>query len=131
MFRIEEGGLPRFRCRVGHAWSAESLLARQGVALESALWMALRCAGGEGGPQHATWQRRATTDGLDQIAARFGTRRRGGGRAAELIRQLVESLGPVPSRAWRSRWCGRSHPPARPRRREPSGSSDDHPQPKG
>ena len=32
----------RLRCRTGHAWSAESLVARQDTDVEDALWIALR-----------------------------------------------------------------------------------------
>ncbi|TMA14325.1 MAG: chemotaxis protein CheB, partial [Deltaproteobacteria bacterium] len=39
---IHDGDLLRFRCRVGHAWSSESLLAKQSDGLEAALWVALR-----------------------------------------------------------------------------------------
>jgi len=40
--RLGDDNVLRFRCRVGHAWSAESLLTRQESAAEAALWMALR-----------------------------------------------------------------------------------------
>ena len=42
LWEISEGDLIRFRCRVGHAFSPESLFASQSAGLEEALWVALR-----------------------------------------------------------------------------------------
>ncbi|PMB51833.1 chemotaxis protein CheB [Fischerella thermalis CCMEE 5201] len=42
LWELQEGDLLRFRCRTGHAYSTESLLAEQSDALEDALWIALR-----------------------------------------------------------------------------------------
>ena len=42
LWDLSQGDLLRFRCRTGHALSAETLLAKQSDALEDALWIALR-----------------------------------------------------------------------------------------
>lgn len=42
LWEIHEHGIVRFRCRVGHAWSADSLVAEQNETVEEALWTALR-----------------------------------------------------------------------------------------
>ncbi|MDR7277459.1 chemotaxis protein CheB [Catenuloplanes atrovinosus] len=42
LFEVTGEPIPRYRCRIGHAWSPESLLDEQTVATESALWTALR-----------------------------------------------------------------------------------------
>ena len=42
LFEIDDAGLLRFRCRVGHAWSSLALMAAQSDALDEALWMAFR-----------------------------------------------------------------------------------------
>ena len=42
LWEMKEGAMLRYRCRVGHAYTAESLLAEQSQHLEAALWAALR-----------------------------------------------------------------------------------------
>jgi two-component system, chemotaxis family, protein-glutamate methylesterase/glutaminase len=42
LWELQEGEMFRFRCRTGHAYSPESLLAKQSDALEEALWIAFR-----------------------------------------------------------------------------------------
>jgi two-component system chemotaxis response regulator CheB len=42
LWEVDEDEVFRFRCRVGHAWSPESLLAQQNDGIEAALWIALR-----------------------------------------------------------------------------------------
>jgi two-component system, chemotaxis family, protein-glutamate methylesterase/glutaminase len=42
LWEMRDGDLLRFRCHVGHAFSADSLMADQSEELENALWAALR-----------------------------------------------------------------------------------------
>lgn len=42
LWEMKDEGLLRFRCRVGHAYTAQSLGAQQGEAVEGALWAAIR-----------------------------------------------------------------------------------------
>ena len=42
LWEVDEGTLVRFRCRVGHSYSAGAMDASQGTAVEAALWTAMR-----------------------------------------------------------------------------------------
>jgi len=90
LWRIEDGGLLRFRCRVGHAWSAESLLAQQSQTLEGALWMALRSLE-EKAALSRELGRRAEEDSRGLSAARFTSLADESSRAAQLIRDFLLS----------------------------------------
>jgi two-component system chemotaxis response regulator CheB len=89
LFAITEGGMERYRCRVGHAWSAEALAAEQSEALESALWMALR-----GLEERASLSRRmgerAEQRGHRHSASAFRKRHDEAQQAAAVLRRLLQ-----------------------------------------
>jgi two-component system, chemotaxis family, protein-glutamate methylesterase/glutaminase len=92
LFEITEGALTRFRCRVGHAWSPESLLAQQSLALEGALWMALRSLE-EKAALSVDMADRAGSAGHHLTAARFRETAEETLGAAELVRELIQDMG--------------------------------------
>jgi two-component system, chemotaxis family, protein-glutamate methylesterase/glutaminase len=91
LFQIHEGGLLRFRCRVGHAWSPQSLLAEQAASLEGALWMALRSLE-EKAALSRDMSARATSRGHDRTATRFADDGQEAINAANLVRDLIARI---------------------------------------
>jgi two-component system chemotaxis response regulator CheB len=88
LFQYAAQPLPRFRCRVGHAWSAESLLDEQAIALEGALWMALRALE----EKSALSRRMAESHGLAS-GARFRDVASEAETAGKTIRKLINQIG--------------------------------------
>lgn len=75
LWEIQEDNLVRYRCRVGHAYGAETLLAEQDESVEAALWAAFRAL-----KERSAIARRM----LDRMEER------GSARSAESFRQQVE-----------------------------------------
>jgi two-component system chemotaxis response regulator CheB len=88
LWQIKDGGLERYRCRVGHAWTPESLLVQQSEALEAALWVALRSL-----EERAALSRRlaepARRRGHSITATRFEEQAAEAQQAARLVRDLL------------------------------------------
>jgi len=88
LWEIRDGELIRFRCRVGHAYTSETLTTEQALTVEHALWSALRAL-----EEHAAVRRRmadrATLNGNTMTAERYRRRARELDAQAEQVRNLV------------------------------------------
>jgi two-component system, chemotaxis family, protein-glutamate methylesterase/glutaminase len=90
LWEARKGELVHFRCRVGHAYTAESLLAHQADQLEAALWTALRSL-----EEHAALSRRlavrANTRGHSHSASAFTEQAMDAEHHASTIRNVLSS----------------------------------------
>jgi two-component system, chemotaxis family, protein-glutamate methylesterase/glutaminase len=90
LWETREGDLVHFRCRVGHAYTAETLLAHQTDQLEAALWTALRAL-----EEHAALSRRlaikAGDRGHSHSASAFTEQAMDAEHHASTIRNVLES----------------------------------------
>ena len=85
--------VPRFRCRVGHAWSPESLVDEQAQAVDEALWVALRALEEKADADRAARRGRAPPRGTRGPAEAFAQRAACARAQAQQVRDLVEAVG--------------------------------------
>ncbi|MBD0320148.1 MAG: chemotaxis protein CheB [Gemmatimonadetes bacterium] len=92
LFEIEEGAVMRYRCRVGHGYSVETLLAHQGHAVESALWTAM-LALKERAALSRKMAERLRARGGDVSADRFEDQANEADMRAGVILEVLRNLG--------------------------------------
>jgi two-component system, chemotaxis family, protein-glutamate methylesterase/glutaminase len=90
LWELRDGNMTRFRCRVGHAYSPESLMAEHSESVESALWAALRAL-----EEKASLARQMATSAHyrnhDSIANRFARNAETIDRHAGTLREVLQS----------------------------------------
>jgi two-component system chemotaxis response regulator CheB len=96
LWELVSGDLVRYRCHVGHAYTADSMVAAQANSLESALWSALRAL-----EEKAELSRRLAErigkPGLERLALRYQNAVQDAERGSEAIRQLLLAGSAAPT----------------------------------
>ena len=88
LWELKDGELLRFRCRVGHAYTNETLTTEQALMVEHALWSALRALEEQAAVRRRMAERAMSKD-LKSLAARYQERARELERQAQQVRNLV------------------------------------------
>ena len=88
LWEADEGGILRFRCRVGHVYSPDSMLAAQTDSVDRALWAALRSL-----EERAALTRKMSERALKRqhgwVSRAFEKRARAAEEHASVVRQLL------------------------------------------
>ena len=88
LWELDEEGFLRFRCRVGHAFTARNLSVEQQHAVETALWSALRALE-ESAALYKRLSSRATTSQHTQSAQLFQDRAENTEQNARVLREFL------------------------------------------
>jgi two-component system chemotaxis response regulator CheB len=115
LWEIADGQLVRYRCHVGHQYSADGLDNGQGDVVEEALWTAVRVLE-EHADLRSRMSRRADVAGLDAASTDFAESAQVAHAQAQVIRDVLVANGIPPKR-------GRlpaSAAPRRPAQRRPA-----------
>ena len=90
LWEVDQGGLLRFRCRVGHVYSPESMMSAQTDEVDRALWIALRTLEERAALAHRLAER-ARDHGQQWVDHAFTIRAREAEKEANEIRELLRS----------------------------------------
>ena len=93
LWELEEGNLLRFRCRTGHAYSVETLLATQSDKVEDALWIALRALEEKASLSHRIALRMETRN-QTLAAERFKEEAQSAWQRSAIIREVLLKIDP-------------------------------------
>jgi two-component system chemotaxis response regulator CheB len=95
LWELEDDDQLRFRCRVGHAYSAEGTVEAQAESVETALWMALRALQ-ERAQLSERLAKRVGGAGAERSRARFEAFAREAREQADVIRRVLGRNGSGP-----------------------------------
>ncbi|MDB4884684.1 MAG: CheB methylesterase [Gemmatimonadetes bacterium] len=90
IFEVDIEGTQQYRCRVGHAFTAEVLFSEQGASIEAALWTALRALE-ESAEMAMRLRDRATDRGSVRAATTYARNADTYEQRARVIRDLLQS----------------------------------------
>ncbi|MFZ0629824.1 MAG: chemotaxis protein CheB [Acidobacteriaceae bacterium] len=90
LWELEESGFLRFRCRVGHAFTARHLSGEQRHAIETALWSGLRALEESAALYHRLAER--MTPGREMTQSRFLERAENTEENARVLRKFLVEL---------------------------------------
>ncbi|MBN3875559.1 MULTISPECIES: chemotaxis protein CheB [unclassified Nostoc] len=93
LWELEEGNLLRFRCRTGHAYSVETLLATQSDKVEDALWIALRALEEKASLSHRIASRMEARN-QNLAAERFKEEAQSAWQRSAIIREVLLKINP-------------------------------------
>lgn len=95
LWEVDDPELLRFRCRVGHAYSAEGAVDAQGESVETALWAALRALQ-ERAQLSERLAERVGGAGAKRSSQRFEAFAREAREQADVIHRLLAGNGSAP-----------------------------------
>jgi two-component system, chemotaxis family, protein-glutamate methylesterase/glutaminase len=87
LWEMYEGGIIRFRCRTGHGYTAQALLADQAESIEAMLWSAIR--GIEEGVSLLNHMAEHLQQGQNELSESFLAQARAAVQRADLVRQAT------------------------------------------